>query len=128
MPTPSTLAFGRFARKLVNDSLSVQISGKMLIASSSAIVGPMNSQATARSDRPRMRVASAGGVATAARATRVEVLDIGGVWWVSPCPRTGGGTLAAVCYFSFPSSLKTFFQSPTSASSASLAVPLSATT
>ena len=58
MPTPTHPALGRLARKLVNDSRIVQISGKMLIASSSSIVGAMKSQAIARSDRPRMRVAA----------------------------------------------------------------------
>ena len=69
MPTPSTSALGRLARKLVNDSRTVQISGKMLIASSSTIVGAMNSHAIARSDRPRSRVASAGGVDCATRSS-----------------------------------------------------------
>ena len=46
----------------------VQISGKMLIASSSTIVGAMNNQAIARSDRPRIRRATPGGVARAAAA------------------------------------------------------------
>ena len=36
----------------------VQISGKMLIASSSTMVGVMNSQAMARSDKPRSRRAN----------------------------------------------------------------------
>ena len=76
MPTPSTSAFGRLARKLVNDSRTVQISGKMLIASSSSIVGAMNSQAIARSDRPRMRRASGAGVAWAARSAKWKALAL----------------------------------------------------
>src|ERR1700712_3486100 len=65
MPTSSTFALGRLARKLVNESLIVQMSGRMLMASNSSIVGPTKSQVIARSERPRMRVASAGGVAAA---------------------------------------------------------------
>src|SRR5688572_5263470 len=68
MPTSTTGAFGRLARKLVNDNRTVQINGKMLIASSSTIVGVMKSQATARSDRPRTRRANTSGVACAARS------------------------------------------------------------
>ena len=41
----------------------VQISGKMLIASSSTIVGAMNSQAMARSESPRTMRPALGGVA-----------------------------------------------------------------
>src|ERR1700751_211272 len=41
--------------RLVKDSRIIQISGKMLIASSSAIVGATNSHAMARSDRPWTR-------------------------------------------------------------------------
>ena len=48
------------------DSWIVQINGKILIASSRMIVGEMNSQAMAVSDRPRIRPARAGGVALAA--------------------------------------------------------------
>src|SRR4051812_31564814 len=70
MPTPARVAFGRFARKFVNDRRTVQISGKMLIASSSTIVGAMKSHAIARSDRPRIRRASGAGVAWAARRAR----------------------------------------------------------
>src|SRR6202020_578856 len=51
---------GRFAIKTVNDSRIAQISGKMLIARRSSIVGRIKSQATARSDRPRTRTAVAG--------------------------------------------------------------------
>src|SRR3954452_21547281 len=72
MPTLRISAFGRLARKLVNDSRTVQISGKMLIASSSTIVGAMNSRAIARSDSPRTRLASALGVACAARSASEE--------------------------------------------------------
>ena len=43
---------GRLARKLVNDSQIVQSSGKMLKASSSTMVGPTKSHASARSERP----------------------------------------------------------------------------
>ncbi len=43
--------------RLVKDSRIIQISGKMLIASRSAIVGATNSQAIARSDKPRARQA-----------------------------------------------------------------------
>jgi hypothetical protein len=60
----------------VNDSLTVQISGKMLIASSNAIVGPMNSQATVRSDKPRMRAAKGAGVARAAFLTKGVLLRL----------------------------------------------------
>jgi len=41
--------------RLVKDSRIIQISGKILIASKSAIVGATNSQAMVRSDRPRVR-------------------------------------------------------------------------
>src|SRR5580692_10004381 len=51
---------GRLAIKPVNDSRIAQISGKMLIARSNSIVGRIKSQATARSDRPRTRIAVAG--------------------------------------------------------------------
>jgi hypothetical protein len=68
MPMPSTSALGRLARKLVKLRRTVQINGKMLIASSSTIVGAMNNHAMARSDRPRMRRASGAGVTCAARA------------------------------------------------------------
>src|SRR5450432_3106740 len=68
MPTPSTSAFGRLARKLVNERRTVQINGKMLIASNRAMVGPTNSHAMARSESPRTVVASRGGVACAARS------------------------------------------------------------
>ena len=70
MPTPSTSALGRLARKLVKESRIVQISGKMLIASSSSIVGAMKSQAIARSERPRMRRLSGAGVAAATRTAK----------------------------------------------------------
>src|SRR5271168_1263555 len=53
---------GRLAIMPVNDSRIAQISGKMLIASKSSIVGRMNSQATARSDSPLTRPATAVGV------------------------------------------------------------------
>src|ERR1700735_616794 len=58
---PMNLAgVGRFAIKPVNDSRIAQISGKILIARRSSIVGRMKSQATARSDNPRTRTAVAG--------------------------------------------------------------------
>src|SRR6516164_4592149 len=41
--------------RLVKDSRIIQIKGKILIASKSAIVGATNSQAMPRSDRPRTR-------------------------------------------------------------------------
>jgi hypothetical protein len=43
----------------------------MLMASSRAIVGAMNSQAIARSERPRTRRERASGVAPAARSARL---------------------------------------------------------
>src|SRR6516164_3824271 len=43
--------------RLVKESRIIQINGKMLIASSRAIVGRMNSQATLRSDKPRVYLA-----------------------------------------------------------------------
>ena len=52
----------------MNDKRTVQIKGKMLIASSRIIVGAMKIHAMARSDRPRMRRATGAGVACAARA------------------------------------------------------------
>ena len=70
---PATLP-GRLARKLVNDSRIVQISGKILTASNSTIVGPTNSQAMVRSDSPRTRRAKVLGVALAARI--IGELDI----------------------------------------------------
>src|SRR4051795_10246106 len=76
MPTPSTSALGRLARKLVNERRIVQISGKMLIASSSSIVGAMKSQAIARSERPRMRRCKGAGVASAARTARRSAAPI----------------------------------------------------
>src|SRR5262245_32276624 len=71
MPMSTIGALGRLARKLVNDSRTVQINGKILIASSSTIVGAMNSHAIARSDKPRTRRAKDGGVACAARSASV---------------------------------------------------------
>src|SRR4030095_7687157 len=79
MPTFSTSAFGRLARKLVNESLIVQISGKMLIANSSSIVRALNSHAIARSERPRMRRNNGAGVASAARRASCSVALIGRV-------------------------------------------------
>src|SRR5450755_2826996 len=60
-----------FALKLVNDIWMVQINGKMLIASSRAMVGAMNSHAMPRSDMPRSRVL---GPAPAATGTAVSSL------------------------------------------------------
>ena len=77
MPTSMGVALGRLARKLVNESLIVQISGKILMASSSSMVGPMKSQAIERSDKPRMRCASGAGVARAKRSASGFVVDIG---------------------------------------------------
>ena len=51
--------------KPVNDSRIAQINGKMLIASSSTIVGRMKSQAIDRSDMPRTRLAIGAAVRTA---------------------------------------------------------------
>jgi len=53
---------------LVKLSRTVQISGKMLIASKSTMDGATKIQAIARSDNPLMRRASTGGVACAARS------------------------------------------------------------
>src|ERR1051326_7395941 len=72
MPRSRIFALGRLARKLVNERRMVQASGKMLIASSSRMVGVMNSQAMARSDRPRTRRATASGVARTACSTMVN--------------------------------------------------------
>ncbi len=44
--------------RLVNDSRIIQINGKILIASRSAIVGVTNNHAMLRSDRPRTRLAT----------------------------------------------------------------------
>jgi len=55
MPMLLTSALGRLARKLVNDSRMVHSSGKMLMASKISMVGPMNSHAIERSDKPRSR-------------------------------------------------------------------------
>src|SRR5690349_23285406 len=65
----------------------VQINGKMLIASSSSIVGATNSQAIARSERPRMRSATPAGVAWAARATRAAGLLMPCFAWAWPSLR-----------------------------------------
>ena len=55
----------------MKDSRIAQISGKMLIASSSSIVGAMNIHATILSERPRTLLASGSGVArTAISAAR----------------------------------------------------------
>ena len=93
MPTPSTVAFGRLARKLVNESRIVQISGKMLIASSRSIVGPMKSHAMARSERPRTFPASAAGVAAAARVASVAGRGTG-LATAAPCGSGRGDSMA----------------------------------
>src|SRR5882724_220668 len=62
-----TGTLGMLDLKLVNERRMVQMSGKMLMASSSRIDGVMNSQAIARSDRPRMRLAKGRGVVSARR-------------------------------------------------------------
>jgi hypothetical protein len=53
----------------------------MLIASSSAIVGVMKSQATARSDRPRTRRAIVAGVAAIMRAVKDVFAAIPLIGW-----------------------------------------------
>src|SRR5258708_18884289 len=68
MPTESSGAFGRLARESVKESRIVQISGKMLIASSRTIVGAMNSQAIERSESPLARRATQSGDAEATRS------------------------------------------------------------
>src|SRR5437868_7251486 len=52
----------------------------MLIASSRSIVGPTNSHAIARSERPRIRTAAPTGVACAARVTMTAGFCIGDSW------------------------------------------------
>ena len=129
----------------------VQISGKMLIASSSTIVGVMNSQAIARSDRPRdARGPFAGGVAAAGtvgkrRGGFVRVSGRSGDAchqsqaempvrnppenaWSPPAGPAAEPSSASRRLQILPSSLNIFVQSLISRSSASLAVPLSATT
>src|ERR1700704_4044750 len=68
MPVKRTGMLGMFDLKLVNDSRIVQISGKILIASSNTIDGVTNSQAIVRSDKPRSRLASGAGVVAASRS------------------------------------------------------------
>src|SRR5579864_2198674 len=58
MPTKRAGTLGIFDLKFVNDSRSAQIKGKMLIASSSRMVGRMNSHAMVLSDSPRSRIAT----------------------------------------------------------------------
>src|SRR5687767_5052511 len=93
MPTPSTWAFGRLARKLVKERRTVQASGKTLSASKSRTVGEMNSQAMARSESPRARRASASGVARAARSTMVSgtlvSFIVGPPWAALGCAERG---------------------------------------
>src|ERR1700676_727732 len=64
---------GIFDLKFVKDSRIVQISGKILIASSNAIDGVMNSHAIVRSERPRTRLASRDGVVPASRSPTVSM-------------------------------------------------------
>src|ERR1700688_1549928 len=59
---------GMFDLKFVKDRRMVQISGKILIASSNAIDGVMNNHATVRSEKPRSRFASPPGGAAATRS------------------------------------------------------------
>src|SRR5216683_5003767 len=117
----------------------VQISGKMLIARRRIIVGAMNSQAMARSERPRTRRASRAGVAAALRVMidGVDTVSFMAQVWPqdfaarpSHAAGTGGGSgdERVQSHLILPSSLNTFCQSLISASSASFAVPLSATT
>src|SRR6266702_6242543 len=58
MPTKRAGTLGMFDLKFVNESRNAQINGKMLIASSSRMVGRMNSHAIVLSDRPRARAAT----------------------------------------------------------------------
>src|SRR5260221_8887301 len=62
----------------------VQISGKMLIAKRRRIVGAMNSQAMARSERPRTRRASRAGVAAAVRVIMDGVVTVSFIAWFRP--------------------------------------------
>src|ERR1700689_1700251 len=120
--------------RLVNESRIIQISGKMLIASRSAMVGVTNSHAMPRSDRPRPRLATRGVVCPPRRSTEAwgwmiaviavftRFADETGL----PGPQYRGdrlqrAALASRCYSEatvLPCSLKTLVQSLTTESSA----------
>ncbi len=101
------------------------------------IVGAMNIQAMVWSPSPRSRRAIGIGVAAASRSAIVALAEdslIAGKILPNPFPKRlppvlpGGAILAVPQDYILPSSLNVVVQSWTSASMASFAVPLSATT
>src|SRR6516225_10688774 len=78
--------------RLVNESRIIQINGKILIASKSAMVGATNSQAIVRSDRPRVRRTERESVCEGMRLIAassgwvIVVIADPGVWGLSGLP------------------------------------------
>src|SRR5215510_10029371 len=86
--------------RLVKESRIIQTSGKMLIASNSAIVGATNSQAIVRSDRPRTRRVArdlAGSLTPAIVASSgCEIVVILSMGWLVRLPRDTPGETSPV--------------------------------